>query len=94
MKTYEELIDWSISTSATQSIHMCGKVLHIKCNHDMYIWIHGKFNVKSTYLLKKLLDKELIPHTVWKLWKLWKFTLTLFRQKFRERNGFNKEIAK
>ena len=28
------------------------------------------------------------------VWKLWKFSLTLFWKKFRESDGFTKEIAK
>ena len=28
------------------------------------------------------------------VWKLWNFSLTFFRQKFRESNGFTKQITK
>ena len=28
------------------------------------------------------------------VWKLWNFSLTLFRQRFRESNGFTKQITK
>ena len=36
-------------------------------------------------------NHKLLSHTVWKLKK---FSLTLFSQKFRETNGFTKEITK
>ena len=54
--------------------------------------------VTFTKFLPKMREKEIpIISTLCFLntmWKLWNFSLTLFRQKFRESNGFTKQITK
>ena len=60
------------------------------------IWSHQKIfrqiNSLVISLVKTLLSRNFCQkHT---LWKLWNSSLTLFRQKFRESNGFTKQITK
>ena len=61
----------------------------------------SSYGRKKTWLIsRKMLVstwKEISSRTVCTmctLWKMQKFSLTLFSQKFRESNGFTKEIAK
>ena len=62
-------------------------------------WLTGQFfceKVNLTECLQKNVGEKLSNyHTVqYTVWKLQKFSLTLFLQKFRESNGFTKEITK
>ena len=59
------------------------------------------FSPNQLYFVKPLLSRNFCQKcvrenssTVHTVWKLQKFSLTLFSQKFRESNGFTKEITK
>ena len=73
----------------------CGKMKHL-FSPKQNILSSNQFFAKDVGFTKFLPKNALVIfcnyHTT--VWKLWKFSLTHFRQKFRETNGFTKEITK
>ena len=72
--------------------------MQIKCRITTFLIVE-KSKILINYLATLLSRIFAISHLDFRtsfnhtVWKLWNFSLTLFRQKFRESNGFTKQIT-